>query len=242
MKMIKESNKKTYIIWTVIIVLIIAVILFFVLPKTDSIAPFNNCVAVSTNTNEKDNSNLSIDGYCVQVLSYSEVSSSDKTTISNLVKLQSTLQLSDNFNRTALAFLNNNNNYKTLMQEQNALRVVLMSKIDAFQLYCKTTLTTNLQTLPNAYNTAEIMQVFIEKYKDLVVEYSNFYLKTAQLIENSAIKCIEVNELVITANKNISTTVSTILASGTLNATQIGNLLITAETQYSPSYYQTYFD
>lgn len=242
MKMIKESNKKTYIIWTTIIVLIIAVVLFFVLPKTDSIAPFNNCVAVSTNTIEADSSSLAIDNYCVQVLSYSEVSSTDKTTISNLVKLQSTLLLSDDFNRKALAFLNNNNEYKTLVQEQNALRVVLMSKIDAFQLYCKTTLTTSLNLLPNAFNTAELMQVFIEKYKDLVVAYSNFYLKTAELIENCAIKCIEVNDLIITANKNISTTVSTILASGTLNATQIGNLLITAETQYSPSYYQTYFD
>lgn len=239
------SNKGIYIFWGIIVFVIIAVVLFFIIPRTDYALAYNSHQNVIKNTAQQDDYDKTLTDYvdAVQSKFGGIVSSSLMNSLTALETAQMTFALSDDYASSALVFVEKNNQYVKLSRSQAKVAKSLNKKINSFQDYCKTTLKNALNQINLPTTEAEsVVLNFNQKYFDLLKKYAEFYAKTAEVIEKSSLKSMQNNLTVISAHKNIIQKVQTELNAELISLTNLTSNYNLALTTYTNDFYLTHFN
>lgn len=227
------SNKGIYIFWGVILLVVVAVLLFIFIPRTDYDKAYNNVLSVKTSTYAEDFSHNTISSYTdsAQAKFASSSRSGDITALENI---QTTLILSNNFCLTALSFIEDGGEYNSTTRAQSNAKSNLDGKINSFMSYCKTTLTNALnQTSLSTSEIASASNFFYEKYFELTKAYLTFYEETAKVISSSAKQDLTITSTAITTNTNYITSLKTEIAKTTLSVGETGTIKLSAESFYA---------
>lgn len=240
----ESSNKGIYIFWGLIILVIVAVVLFFVIPRTDYALAYKSYASVNKNTYEEITEDKTYYDYIVSAKSkFGAIAGLEgKETLTCLTNIQETLTLSEDYVQMSLMFLNKSDKYidasKSLEKSGNKLN----KKINDFQSYCKTNLSSalNQSNLPMT-EINDVVNGLNERYNALIEEYVKYYEKVAVVIEKYSIKTIENNPTVINAHKGIISSLKTALAEEDLSLTTTSSIYANALTVYSSVYYLTHF-
>lgn len=239
----KESNARTYRIWFTILLIIVAVILFFVIPRTDYYQAFSNTNSVDEVYAMEDTHHRDIEYYSVLVYSLSGVTTAnqDQITINN--NITQSLFSSNDFIKKALVFVNHNADYNKNLAIQNEAKSALITQIENMQNYCETTLSEYListNQLPDMNN--QVASIYINQLTALTTAIASFYNATAEIIEKSSTKGMEVNELTIAVNTNFNNCVQRILSQSTISKSTTETLKNTANTMFDNEYYKSFLN
>ncbi|MDD4815985.1 MAG: hypothetical protein PHQ62_02490 [Clostridia bacterium] len=240
----KESNSRTYAIWLTLFLAVVAVVLFFVIPRTDYFLAFNNINSINENYNSTDSSNNSIENYIIYVCNLNGLTTTNTQRITADNQIRASLFMSNTFVKKSLAFVSHNAEYNRNVNLQNNAKNVLLNQIQSIQNYCKTTLAVYLkpETEKNPTTNNQIANIFINQLENLTLAFANFYNATAQIIEKSATSCMEVNALTISVNSNFNDCIQRLLVQENISTTTTQNLLNTITSMSDSNYYKYYFD
>ena len=240
----ESNNKGIYIFWGLILVVVVAVVLFFVIPRTDYALAYKSYASVTSNTNQEISEEKTYLSFVEDAKGkFGAVSGvSGIANLTMLTTIQSTFALAEDYSRTSLMFVEKTDKYLSAAKTLNKAGKGLNKDINEFQEYCTTILQNalNQPSLP----TSEINHVINglnQRYTELLKSYADYYEKVAVVIDNHSIKNIENNPTVINAHKNIIINIKTELNKQNMSQTQISSIYNTAMGVYSSVYYITHF-
>ncbi|MDD4816312.1 MAG: hypothetical protein PHQ62_04220, partial [Clostridia bacterium] len=239
----KANNSRTYTFWLTILLIIVAIVLFFVIPRTDYNLAFTNVNTTKVNYLLADSNNNTIEYYTNVVYGLADISQTNKDKIINNNLLTQSMFLTNYFVKNSLAFVNHNADYNSNINLQNTAKNVILNQIASIQSYCETTLTEYLkpETVKTSVTNNQIAAIYINQLNSLTIAFANFYDITADIIEKSAINCMEVNPLSIAVNSNFNDCVQRIINQDTISTTTTQSLVNAVNTMYANTYYQNYF-
>lgn len=241
----ESSNKGIYIFWGLILLVVVGVVLFFVIPRTDYALAYKSYASVSNNTHEEITEDKTYYDYINSAKSkFGAIAGVEEgiNTLTSLAVIQDTFALAEDYTKTSLTFVNKNGKYMNAAKTLDKAGKSLNKKINNFQEYCTDILASALAQ--NHLPTSEInftVSGLNQRYTELLAAYVGYYEKAAALIENHAIKNMENNPTVINAHKAIILDIKTELAKDDISMSAVSSIHATATSVYSSIYYITHF-
>lgn len=233
----------SYIIIFLILGVITAISLFIFLPRNDYERAFNNVITIQDVCDEKNINRKNIDEHLITISNMLS-SGTYKTRLNCYMSLISILQDSNNICLNALTGIDTTSDYNDLLKEQDA-------KLQEFIIY-KNELSNHIaygmnevfkaptpsQTIINQY-----VGPFLNKLQIFMQYYADFYLATAEIIDNTSLRSIDNNELVIVANMGINLAIQRLLSVPNINsyATDVNSLRNYATIMLDEFFYRKYY-
>lgn len=235
----------SYILIFIVIAGITALGLFIFLPKTNYQTALNNVYAIQNSYYQKDINRKNVDEYLTMILNINNIYSNHSNQINSYIKILSVLNLSNMYCMNALMAIDPQAEYNDLVSKQKeALDDFLNTKKEL-----ATHLTVNMRELfnnptLNQTTVSEYVAPFINKFKNFVKDYANFYYATARLINDATLIGLENNELTITANREINLAISRLLNVSDISyySYDVNYLYNQATIMYNEDFYLEYYN
>ena len=194
------GNKGIYIFWGGILLIIAIVLLIIFVPRTETKNPFTNLNSVINTVNEKDSNQHDFSYYMIHLQTNNSIDTERNKKIESLNKMLGVFTSSNAFNQSALLFLENGSGFKSLSTKHTGWANDSKNAIDEFNIYIKNSLNPFLSGNYSTTDIAMVVDVVVQKYSNVIVNLSEFYLSTAEIIHNYAVRGLDVKESIINSS------------------------------------------
>lgn len=242
--MTKGSNAGIYWFWGLVLAIIVIVLVIIFIPKTPSDASLTNISKTTEayeNTISTSPTQTTIDTYVEDILNWDKVNQSNKDCLEYNNSILEMYFQSNSFLKKALLFVDNNKNYAPLVQKQNEYVAKIQENISTLQNYCKTTIKSfiNNPDCDSSIVNNNIVKKFNEQYYELVSNFANYYVISAEIVQKCSVRCFEINELTITTNSELASALQRLLTN--VNNSELADAQQYANEFYTDTYYLEYY-
>lgn len=199
------GNKGIILFWVGVLAVIAIVLLIIFIPRTNPNAPKENMEKIIAKTAITDNYYRTYADFVDKLANDEKLDGNLKIKIDCVTAIVNTTQKLNTFNSTAFLNISTSGSFNSLCKQHTSSANALEDEIESFQSYCFNTVNDFFKTEYLSNDLKNVASVFVGKYINLAEKYVDYYLLTANFIEECSDRGMDITDDKVQCNIDIMT-------------------------------------